>query len=108
MYCAFFEVRTEMNFGLLRVNKEHVRSLVKNIKSVTRCQLDVAVNDLATGPKGRGFKPGRGEGFSQHNFLRMGSIHIIRLYGTLKTLRSMIEMQRQQNSKTFLANSLLH
>jgi hypothetical protein len=56
------------------------------------------VSVLAIRSKGRGFNPGRGDGFlraiknPQHAFLRRGSTrraHVIRLYGTLKTYTNM-------------------
>jgi hypothetical protein len=75
------------------------------------------VSVLATGPNERGFKPGPDDGFSRSIKIRSTpsfrrevkpEAYVVRFCGMLKTLRSMIEMLRQLNSRTFLVNSLLH
>jgi hypothetical protein len=74
----------------------------------------VVVTVLATGPKSRGFKPGRGDGFlraikiPQRNFLRMGSkaerSHVARFYAMLK-IRWRISDTDMQNSHSFVQSS---
>jgi hypothetical protein len=72
---------------------------------------------LAAGPKRRGFKPDRSDSLNsdknpQYTFIRTGS----KAGGSMsedftagkKTLRSMIGMLRQENSRTFLATYLSH
>jgi hypothetical protein len=75
----------------------------------------VVVSVIATGPKGRGFKPGQGDGFlraknPQHTFLRMGSkaggpmSHVF--YGMLNIPGGISDTDRQ-NSDSFVHSSYL-
>jgi hypothetical protein len=74
-------------------------SLIRNIATYLRSSFSrlggVAVSVLATGPKGRGFKSGRGDGFLRaikiHSTPSFGweisqKPHVLRFYGMLKNL----------------------